>query len=240
MEILVRTAFYNWSRASDKAVVVFCTQTSGSGKTFLCKNLISILRADVNKKGPIFQSLVNGEYSGMPVVGTTQCNLQTMRELQKGSLKIEQIQEVASARTIYIDIQNDILDPRTQQVSFKRALYVAMYQKALKDKSINYQTSFAVPDPEEFCKVLKEKDGYDGKWCLVLDEIGVIEDHYFSLFQEFPQKTQTVASPQKGHISQESRYRVLLTIIGAIAQYVSLLLLLIFLSFNILFSPHTV
>lgn len=239
VEILVRTAFYNWKRASDKAVVVFCTQTSGSGKTFLCKNLISILRADVNKKGPIFQSLVNGEYSGMPVVGTTQCNLSFMRQRQKGKLKIEQIQEVASARTIYIDIQNDLLDP-IQQISFKRALYVAMYQKALKDKSINYQTSFAVPDPEEFCKVLKEKDGYDGKWCLVLDEIGVIEDHYFSLFQEFPQKTQTVASPQKGHISQESRYRVLLTIIGAIAQYVSLLLLLIFLSFNILFSPHTV
>ena len=182
--------------------------------------MISILRADVNKKGPIFRSLVNGEYSGMPVVGTTQCNLQTMRELQKGSLKIEQIQEVASARTIYIDIQNDILDPRTQKVSFKRALYVAMYRKALKDTSINYQTSFAVPNPEEFCKVLKEKDGYDGKWCLVLDEIGVIEDRYFSLFQEFAGENQTVAS-QKGHISQESRYQFLLPIIGAIAQYVS-------------------
>ena len=221
VEILVRTAFYNWRRASNKAVVVFCTQTSGSGKSFLCENLITILKADVNKKGPIFQSLVNDEYREMPLVGATQCNLQTMRELQKGKLKNQQIQEVASARTIYIDIQRNILDPRTQQVSFKKALYVAMYQKALNDTSINYQTPFAVDDPEEFCKVLKEKDGYDGKWCLVIDEIGTIEESSFPLFQEFAGKTQTVMSPQKGHISQESRYRVLLTIIGDIARYVS-------------------
>ena len=108
-----------------------------------------------------------------------------------------------------------VVNPRTQQVSFKKALYVAMYRKALKDTSINYQTPFAVNDPEEFCKVLKEKDGYDGKWCLVIDEIGEIEKSFFSLFQEF------AVSPQKGHISQESRYQVLLTIIGAIAHYVS-------------------
>ena len=193
-------------------------QSPGSGKTFLCENMLNILHSDVEKKGPIYQSLVNGDSSRMPTLGANQCGLSDLRNCQK-EVRADQIHSIVSARTIYIDLS---LADDPPDVSLRTALLVMMYRKALNDESICYTGNALPMNYAGFCTVVEKRTGYNGKWFVVFDEIAAIEGSVFSKVTFDPPGKRAIQttyslSPQRGHISPDSRYYTFLDVVGKIA-----------------------
>ena len=222
VEVIVRTAKWNWDKTDDHPTVIFTTQMFGSGKTFVCQNLIKIFKSDVESHGPISQCLINGPSQRIKdLPGSEQCNLSGMRYIPFSE---EEVEEIANARTIFVDFRNIPLPRPGNRASLTDSLYLAILNSAIGEtKTLEeyYQIFSYCPNPKLLADFLAKKTGHQGKWFIAFDEIGFIDDRNYDIFFESgsqkKKKTQT-ARVSLSHIDPDSRYRPFLTIVGGLSR----------------------
>ena len=222
VEVIVRTAKWNWDKTDDHPTVIFTTQMFGSGKTFVCQNLIKIFKSDVESHGPISQCLINGPSQRIKdLPGSEQCNLSGMRYIPFSE---EEVEEIANARTIFVDFRDIPLPRPGNRASLTDSLYLAILNSAIGEtKTLEdyYQIFSSCPNPKLLADFLAEKTGHQGKWFIAFDEIGFIDDRNYDIFFESgsqkKKKTQT-ARVSLSHIDPDSRYRPFLIIAGGLSR----------------------
>eukprot|EP00727_Mastigamoeba_balamuthi_P009757 m51a1_g5403 putative cation calcium exchanger 5-like (632) ;mRNA; f:64035-69390 len=126
-EVLMRVAFSNWELRSGPPALLCSPQMWGSGKTFFATSLLSLVRSDIARSGPVTSSLLSPVALPLPEGVPDRCGLLAMRAAQQGRWSLDDAERIAGARLVHVDLLRRPLDVCQ---TFRQAVLGAMYKIA--------------------------------------------------------------------------------------------------------------